>query len=293
MISFTPSERAPRDIHHLMTSAIAPRPIAFVATQSPDGKDNLSPFSFFNVFSSNPPILAFSPSYRGTDGGEKDTFRNLLATKQCTVSVVTRSITEQMNLASAPYSFGVDEFIKGGFTKRPSINVAPPSVIESPFSMECELIHHIDLSVTDNPASRGAAGNIMVLAVKRFHIDPHIFSDSQHEKIDPAAIDLVGRMGYAWYAHAIPPTIFEVPAPREQWIGIDGLPPTLRESSILTGKELAQLASVRQLPDSITPQLSLSASAIDALRTHLTNNDIYGAWHVIEQAALAPSSIIE
>ncbi len=286
MLSFTPTERSARDIHHIMTGTIAPRPIAFVATQSSDGKDNLSPFSFFNVFSSNPPIIAFSPSYRGTDGGEKDTFRNLLATKECTVSVVTRGITEQMNLASAPYAHGTDEFIKGGFTKRASIDVRPPSVAESPFSMECKLLHHIDLSTTSKPEERGAAGNIMVLSVIRFHLDEKVLADGSTSTIQPNKIDLVGRMGNAWYAHAIEPTLFELPAPRDKWIGIDSLPSILRESDILTGKELAQLASVTQMPDYSRLLPSLDEKSLTAVRRALHQNDVRSAWDILLQNSI-------
>ncbi len=240
MRSFSPEDLERPELHKLVLSGIAPRPIALAATLGPDGVANLSPFSFFNAFSSNPPIVAFSPAYRGRDGSSKDTFRNLKASGECTISVVSFNMVEQVSLASSEYAAEVDEFIKSGLTKLPSNKVAPPGVAESPFVMECKLRHHYEVA-----AGKPGSGNIMICEIVRFHIKESVFVDG---RIDPQRMDLVARMGYDYYCRASGPAIFSTPKPRWNGIGLDALPAAIRNSNVLTGNDLGKLASVEQLP---------------------------------------------
>jgi flavin reductase (DIM6/NTAB) family NADH-FMN oxidoreductase RutF len=251
MKTFTPSECSPRELHKIFLSGIAPRPIALVGTADHDGKANLSPFSFFNAFSSNPPVVAIGPAHRATDGTAKDTYSNLMATGECTISVVTYGMVEQSNLSSCVYPRGVDEFVKAGFTKRKSIDIKPPSVNESPFTMECKLLQMIDLAPDLAPEVAGsgnvARGNLALCRVVRFHLSNSIF-DSDGVHIDPHRMDVVGRMGLSWYVRANGDALFELPQPRVQGMGFDALPEHIRKSPILTGNDLAKLASVEKLP---------------------------------------------
>ncbi|MCS6808320.1 MAG: flavin reductase family protein [Bacteroidota bacterium] len=240
MRSFAPSELAPRELHRILLSCVAPRPIALVGTVDRNGNANLSPYSFFNAFSSNPPVVAFGPARRAKDGMLKDTYNNLMATQECTISVVTYSMVEQSNLSSCIYPPDIDEFDKAGFTKRLSVDVAPPSVAESPCSMECRLVQMIHLA----PEAK-VSGNLAICRVVRFHISDAIFSGTV---IDPNKIDLVGRMGLSWYVRASGSALFEVPQPEVNGIGIDALPEHIRKSQILTGNDLAKLASVEKKP---------------------------------------------
>jgi flavin reductase (DIM6/NTAB) family NADH-FMN oxidoreductase RutF len=240
MRTFTPNDIPLKDVHHILLSGVAPRPIALVGTISNDGIVNLSPFSFFNAFSSNPPVVAFGPSHRATDGAAKDTYTNLVETKVCTISAVTFAMVQQTNLSSATYPPDVDEFVKAGFTRRPSLNIAPPSVAESPFSMECELLQMIDLA----PEQQGG-GNLAICKVVRFHVSSSIFEGNH---ISPQRFDLVGRMGMSWYTRASGDSLFPLPQPQWQGIGFDALPPHIRHSTILTGNDLAKLAGVKEIP---------------------------------------------
>lgn len=240
MRSFTPENTSPRELHSVLLSGVAPRPIALVSSMSTEGHVNLSPFSFFNAFSSNPPVVVFSPSYRGTDGSAKDSFLNVVETGECTISAVPYRLVEQASLASAQYARGIDEFEKAGLTKRPSIDVAPPGVAESPFILECKLMQHIELS-----AGAPASGNLMICRVVRIHVAESAFDG---EKINPHKLDLVARMGQSYYCRASGEAIFEAPQPRVNGIGFDALPAFIRTSDLLTGNDLALLAGVPALP---------------------------------------------
>lgn len=241
MKSFTPDNTSPRDLHAVLLSGVAPRPIALVSSIDSDGNHNLSPFSFFNAFSSNPPVVVFSPSYRGTDGTAKDTFRNVAATGECTISAVPFRLVEQISLASSNYAPDIDEFEKAGLSKRPSVDVAPPGVAESPFIMECKLMQYIELS-----KGAPASGNLMICRVLRIHVAESAFDGA---RIDPRRLDLVSRMGYNYYCRANGDAVFEVPKPNVNGIGFDALPDFIRTSDILTGNDLARLAGVGALPE--------------------------------------------
>lgn len=240
MRSIIPGDLAPRDFHTLLLSGVSPRPIALVSSMGNDGVANLSPFSFFNTFSSNPPVVVFSPSYRGTDGTAKDTLLNVLATGECTINAVPYSIAEQVSLASSNYAPDVDEFEKAGLTKYPSTSVAPPGVAESPFIMECTLMQHVELA-----KGAPASGNLMVCKVVRVHVAESAFDG---DFLDPHKLDLVARMGRSYYCRASGDAVFELPQPRVNGIGFDALPSFIRTSHLLTGSDLAQLAGVGKLP---------------------------------------------
>lgn len=234
-----PSTIPHEESHRYLLAGVAPRPIAFVGTASADGVPNLSPFSFFNAFGANPPVIAFSPAYRGTDGAPKHTFLNIKATGEFTVSIVTYSMIGQVSLASSNFAEGVDEWVKSGFTKLPSHRIAPPGVLESPMVMECRLLHHIDLG------GRPASGNLMIGEVVMFHIKESAFNGKY---LDAERLDLVARMGGPFYCRATGSAIFALPKPTGIGVGFDGLPDDVRLSPWLTGNELARLAGSSRLP---------------------------------------------
>lgn len=262
----------PATIHHseshrYLLSCVAPRPIAFAGTVDTNGNPNLAPFSFFNAFGANPPVVAFSPAFRGTDGSPKHTLLNVLATGEFTISVVSFPMVEQISLASCDFPEGVDEFIKAGFTKLKSHKIKPPGVAESPMVMECKLLHHIP--VGDAPGS----ANILIGEVVMFHLRESIF-DGQYPSAE--RLDLVARMGGPLYCRASGPAVFTLAKPTHNGIGFDALPKHLLESTILTGNDLAKLAGVQQLPDVAiagafiaTELASLTANVPDDLATEL------------------------
>ncbi|MCS7177569.1 MAG: flavin reductase family protein [Candidatus Kapabacteria bacterium] len=241
MRTIDPAQLSYRERHQLVLSGIAPRPIALVATQDSAGRVNLAPYSFFNAFASHPPIVAIGPAHSLRTMEPKDTLRNLLETGECTISVVTARIAERVNLASAEYEYGVDEFTKAGLTKRPSHRVRPPGVAESPYIMECVLLEHIPLA-----RDRGGNGNLVILEVVLFHVAESAFVDG---RIDPNRLQLVGRLGYDWYCRAFGDALFQMPRPEGRGIGVDALPEPIRRSPILTGEDLALLASVERIPE--------------------------------------------
>lgn len=240
MFSFDPKNLELRQLHNLMIGSVAPRPIAMVSTQSKDGKDNLAPFSFFNAFSSNPPIVAFSPAKRGRDGTFKDTYNNLVETKECVVHIVTYAIVEQMNVTSTEYSTGVDEFVKSGFTKIKSNVVKPFRAKESPVHFECKLLQMVPLG------DKNASGNLAICEVVQIHINENIFIDG---KVVVEKVDQVGRNGGSYYTRAFGSSLFEVHQPnKDLGIGYDQLPKAFRESHELSANDLGQLATVLQEP---------------------------------------------
>lgn len=239
MKSFNPKDHPIPVVHQLLLSGVAPRPIAFVSSLDQEGRSNLSPFSYFNAFGANPPVIVISPAYRGHDGTAKHTFLNIKDTREFTISMVSYAMLEQANLASGDYPHGVDEFVKAGFTKLPSQHVAPPGVAESPFIMECKLLHHFDTG------GKPGAGNLLIGEVVMFHVSEKVYTG---ERIDPHKLDLVARMGYDWYCRASGDALFHLSKPKSVGIGFDNLPSHLRASTILTGSDLAKLASSETLP---------------------------------------------
>jgi len=273
MYSFDPKKLDIRQMHNLMIGGIAPRPIALVSTQSASGQDNLAPFSFFNAFSSNPPVVAFSPARRGRDGTYKDTYKNLVETKECVVHVVTFDIVEQVNLTSTEYPTVVDEFIKSGLTKVASEVVKPFRVQESPFHLECRLRDMIALG--DNNGS----GQLAICDVIYVHIAENLYKDN---KVVVEKMDQVGRNGGHYYTRAFGPSLFEAPQPQTKLgIGWDGLPNWLFELG-LTKNQLALLAQVESLPDNVHQKPpSWSENQLSELQKKLQSRDIASAWQLL------------
>jgi len=240
--SIDPKQITVREVFKLMQGGIAPRPIALVSTLSPDGIRNLSPFSFFNVMGGNPPTVVFSPSRRQRDGSLKDTYQNLVATKECVIQAVTHAMVQQVSLASTEYPSDVDEFVKSGLTPIPSDIVKPPRVAESPFQMECVLRQMINTS--DKPG----AGNLAICEVVRFHVAEDIFNENE---IDPQLIDLVGRNSADWYTRASGAAIFYVKKPIDRrGIGFDQIPEFIRKSDIFSANNLGQFGNCEKVPTS-------------------------------------------
>ncbi|AII54095.1 flavin reductase family protein [Hymenobacter sp. APR13] len=235
--TIVPSELSPSDWHPFMVGAVAPRPVAFVSTVAADGSVNLSPYSFFNCFGSNPPILAFSPANRVRDNSQKHTLQNVREVAECVVHICDYAMVEQMSLASTEYAKGVNEFVKAGFTQASSQLVRPPRVLEAPAAFECVVEQVIELG------QNNGAGNLVLCRVVLAHFREDIILPSGIG-IDPRKLDAVARLGGDWYSRSAE-TLFEVPKPnRRLGIGFDQLPTYLRESTILTGNNLGRLANI-------------------------------------------------
>ncbi|GIV44113.1 MAG: flavin reductase [Bacteroidia bacterium] len=240
-ISIEPQELKVPDLHQTLLGLVAPRPIAFASTLDREGNPNLAPFSFFNVFSSNPPIVIFSPNRSGRTGKNKDTIHNLMDTMEVVINMVSYDIVQQMNVAACEYPLAINEFTKSGLTPINSDCVKPFRVKESPAQLECKVEQIITLG------SQGGAGNLVVCKVLKIHIDENIIHEKY--KIDPHKIDLVARMGADFYCRASGDAVFEVPKPNQKLgIGFDLLPDFLKYHKNLTGNELGQLANLETLP---------------------------------------------
>ncbi len=241
MIKIDPKEVATPKLHGYLLGAVAPRPIAFASTMDEDGNPNLSPFSFFNVFSANPPIAIFSPARRVRNNTTKHTLENAKATKEVVINIVNYDIVEQMSLSSTEYPDGTNEFIKAGLTPIASDVVKPFRVKESPVQLECIVREVIELG------NEGGAGNLVVCEVKMMHVDEAILDETG--KIDPHKIDLVARMGGNWYCRANGDALFEIAKPLATLgMGVDAIPQEIRNSTVLTGNNLGQLGNVEELP---------------------------------------------
>ena len=242
MLSIDLSEIGVPKAHHYLLSAVGPRPICFASTIDEKGRPNLAPFSFFNVFSSNPPIAIFSPSRSGRTGKHKDTFNNVQKVKQVVINLVDYKMVEQMSLASSPYSPETDEFVKSGFTPLKSELIKPYRVKEAPVQMECEVIEIKELG------QNGGAGNLVICKILKMHIAEELLNDDQ--MIDQQKIDLVARMGGDWYCRADSNSMFEIKKPiSTMGIGFDQIPKEVLNSTILSGNELGKLGGVEALPD--------------------------------------------
>ncbi len=229
------------EVQRLLQGGVAPRPIALVSTLSPEGIPNLSPFSFFNVFGANPPIVAFSPSRKGRDATLKDTYNNLMATGECVIHSVSYEMVQQISLASSEFEPEVDEFIKAGFTRIESVMVKPFAVKESAFRMECKLLK------MESFGEGGAAANIAICEVILFDVAEDIFHDGL---IIPDKIDLVARMSGDFYSRASGDAVFEVEKPAgKRCIGFDNLPKFMLDSHSYSGNELGAFANSTGVPD--------------------------------------------
>lgn len=229
------------ELHAYLLSAVAPRPICFASTIDTEGNVNLSPFSFFNVFSSNPPVMIFSPSRSGRDNSLKHSHQNIKEVPEVVINIVNYPIVEQMSLSSTAYEKGVNEFIKSGLTQVASEKVRPPRVAEAPVSFECSVQQVIELA--DTPG----AGNLILAKVELIHINEKYMDDQG--KLDPLKLDLVGRMGGSWYTRASENSLFEIPKPiRNKGIGVDQLPESIQNSTVLTGNNLGRLGNLEKIP---------------------------------------------
>jgi flavin reductase (DIM6/NTAB) family NADH-FMN oxidoreductase RutF len=242
MLTINPSNLKVSELQNYLQYAIAPRPICFASTIDKEGNINLSPFSFFNMFSSNPPVCVFSPSRRVRNNTTKHTLENLHEVPECVINIVNYSMVHQTSLASTEYPKGTNEFLKAGFTELKSELVKPPRVAEAPVQLECTVRQIISLGEIPG------AGNLVLAEVKLIHIKKDILDEEG--KIDQAKVDLVARLGGDWYCRVTKDNLFKVAKPLTTLgIGIDALPFSIRNSKILTGNHLGQLGNVELLPD--------------------------------------------
>ena len=242
MLSIDLSEIGVSKAHHYLLSAVGPRPICFASTIDEKGRSNLAPFSFFNVFSSNPPIAVFSPSRSGRTGQHKDTFNNVQKVKQVVINLVNYKMVEQMSLASSPYPPETDEFVKSGLTPLKSELIKPFRVKEAPVQMECEIIEIKELGQS------GGAGNLVICKILKMHIAEELLNDEK--MIDQEKIDLVARMGGDWYCRTDSKSMFEIKKPiSSKSIGFDEMPNEVLNSTILSGNDLGKLGGIEGLPD--------------------------------------------
>lgn len=240
--TYTIAEMKPADVQALLQGAIGPRPICFASTIDTRGSVNLSPFSFFNMFSSNPPVLVFSPARRVRDNTTKHTLENVMEVPEVVINVVNYAMVQQTSLASTEYPKLENEFIKAGLTPERSDMVKPPRVKESPVQIECKVTQIIPLG------DKGGAGNLVICEVLLVHVNVDVLNALG--KIDQEKIDLVARMGGDWYTRAHGEALFEVPKPLTTLgMGVDRLPASVRNSKILTGNDLGMLGNTEQLPD--------------------------------------------
>jgi flavin reductase (DIM6/NTAB) family NADH-FMN oxidoreductase RutF len=291
-IQIDPKAESTPKVFGTLLGAIGPRPIAFASTVDINGNPNLSPFSFFNGFSANPPIVVFSPSRRVRDNTTKHTLENVKATGEVVINVVNHSIVEQMSLSSTEYGLGVNEFIKAGLTPIESQLVKPLRVKESPVAMECKVIDIIELG------SEGGAGNLVICEVIMFHVHKDVLNENG--LIDQTKIDLVGRMGGDWYCRANGDALFEIEKPlRTLGIGIDQIPEDIRNSKVLSGNDLGRLGNVEELPSELDVNdyklyelsetfiqfedhaVQLEEELHKIAKQHINNNHIELAWKTL------------
>lgn len=286
-LTLLPKDLETREVHRYLLGAVGPRPIAFASTVDAKGNPNLAPFSFFNVFSANPPVLIFSPARRVRDNTTKHTLENVLETREVVINVVSYAMVQQMSLASTEYDRGVNEFAKAGFTMLPSEEVKPFRVAESPVQFECRVTR------VDPLGREGGAGNLIFSEVVRIHVKREVLADGGD--LDPMRLDLVGRMGGNWYSRASA-GLFEVAKPlATKGIGVDALPSRIRDSRVLTGNDLGMLGNVERIPSLEEVQAFseaaeevrelLSTGSEDLVhkkaRTYLEQGDVAAAWKLL------------
>lgn len=242
MLTLDPKDLPVPKLHRYLLGAVGPRPIAFASTIDKNGVPNLAPFSFFNVFSANPPIMIFSPARSARTNTTKDTYENVKSVPECVINIVNYTIVEQMSLSSSPYSSEVNEFEKSGLTPIPSEKVKPFRVKESPVQFECKVNEVIELG------HEGGAGNLVICEVVKIHIEESVL-DSE-KMIDQQKIDLVARMGGNWYCRADQNSMFEVAKPITSiGVGFDKIPQDILESEILSANDLGKLCGITELPN--------------------------------------------
>jgi flavin reductase (DIM6/NTAB) family NADH-FMN oxidoreductase RutF len=242
MITVKCEDLSTLELQNYLQYAVAPRPICFASTIDLAGNVNLSPFSFFNMFSTNPPVCIFSPARRVRDNTIKHTLENVMEVKECVINIVNYSMVQQMSLASSEYAKGINEFEKSGFTMLPSEIVSPPRVAEAPVQFECVVTQIIPLG------DQNGAGNLILAEIKLIHISESVLDDNG--KIDQNKMDLVARLGGDWYCRVTEDNLFKIPKPiSTNGIGVDTLPESIRKSKILTGNELGVLGNMPNIPN--------------------------------------------
>lgn len=254
--------------HAHLLGSIGPRPIAFASTMDAEGNPNLSPFSYFNVFSSNPPVLIFSPARRVRNNTTKDSLHNAQATGEVVINVVNHAIVEQMSLSSTEYDSSVNEFVKSGLTPIESDLVKPFRVKESPVQFECKVNEVVALG------ENGGAGNLIICEVLKMHMHESILDEN--DRVDPNKIDLVGRMGGNWYCRASGDALFEVEKPlATMGIGVDQIPAEIRNSEYLSGNDLGKLGNVERLPNEAELQEFSKDSRVQEILAGSSNGNLH------------------
>lgn len=269
-----------RELYANLTGAVSPRPIALVSTVDAKGAVNLAPFSFFNLFSANPPTLVFSCVDSLRDGSSKDTLYNAIDTKEVVINLVNYQMVQQTSLSSVAYEKGVNEFVKAGFTELASVEVAPPRVAESPIQLECSVEEVIKLG------DANGAGNLIVCKVLKMHIDKEVLDEK--DAIDPFKLDIVSRLGGSWYSRARE-GLFEVAKPvTTKGVGVDAIPESIRTSEVLTGNDLGKLGNVEQLPKASVVQAYVEK---DQNLQAILEKDIVEDLHLYAQALLKENKV--
>jgi flavin reductase (DIM6/NTAB) family NADH-FMN oxidoreductase RutF len=286
MLIIDPKEITPAKMHAYLLGAVTPRPIAFASTVDEYGNVNLSPFSFFNCFGSNPPILIFSPARKGRDNTTKHTYENVLKVSEVVINVVSFNMVQQSSLASTEYPREVNEFEKAGFTEEKSFKVKPPRVKESPVSFECKVLQVIPTG------DKGGAGNLVICEVLLMHISDQVLDEEG--RIDPFKLDAVARLGGDYYCRVQAESIFKVPKPLDKLgIGVDQIPSSIRYSKVLTGNDLGILGNVEKLPDEssvysrlqhadvVLAKKSGEAALHKLAKEYIERGDVETAWQIL------------
>jgi flavin reductase (DIM6/NTAB) family NADH-FMN oxidoreductase RutF len=277
MVTLNPKEVSVPLFHSYLLGAVTPRPIALTSSIDKMGNVNLSPFSFFNCFGANPPVLIFSPARRVRDNTTKHTYENILEVPEVVIHIVNYSMVQQTSLASTEYPKNVNEFYKAGFTAEHSIMVRPPRVKEAPVAMECKVLQVIPTG------EEGGAGNLVICEVLLMHIQESILTEG---KIDPVKLDAVSRLGGDWYARINAANLFSVAKPLDKvGIGIDQLPPSIRNSKILSGNDLGILANVVSIPSlnesEVLREQDRDEKIHEAAKKLIEENKVMEAWKVL------------
>ena len=271
MKTINPSEISPVQLQMVMQTAISPRPIALASTVDKDGNSNLSPFSFFNMFSTVPPILVFSPSRRVRDNTTKHTLENVLEVPEVVIGTVNFPIVQQISLASTEYDEGVNEFIKSGLTMKDADFVQPKLIEECPVNFECKVLEVKSLG------ENGGSGNLVICEVQKIHIREEYLNEEGN--LDQKKLDMVARLGANWYSRNNEATLFEVPKPLvTKGIGFDQLPDSIKLSKIFTGNDLGMLANVEVLPSG---NFHSEENIHQKAQTFLLENNIEEAWKTL------------
>ncbi|WP_222167237.1 flavin reductase family protein [Edaphocola aurantiacus] len=280
-----PQDISTKQLHAYLLGSIAPRPICFASTIDSEGNANLSPFSFFNVFGSKPPICIFSPARRVRDNTIKDTLENVIATKEVVINVVSYDMVQQMSLSSCEYPKGTDEFTKSGFTPVASTLVKPFRVKESPVSLECKVLE------VKSMGDEGGAANLIICEVVKMHINDRILDEQL--QIDPHKIDLVARMGMDYYCRASGESVFEVPKPNlKLGVGIDQLPLHIRQSDVLSGNDLGLLGNSTSIP--VVADMQNDERLIEILKDYRSEpSTLKNALHTYAKELLAKGKVEE